>query len=193
MIMKKINKNKKKILDIINPVDNDFFKKLWEESWTYIRTVVDVMREPILILDKDFRVMAANEPFYQTFQVKARDTEDKIVYELGNGQWDIPALRKLLETILPKHTFFKGFEVDHDFPGIGHKVIILNARQIYSRFNKSHPSSESFPEIILLAMEDVTEVMAVAEKLSSHVTVFEAEIEERTRKIELYIESLKKV
>ena len=191
--MKKINKNKKKILDIINPVDNDFFKKLWEESWTYIRTVVDVMREPILILDKDFRVMAANEPFYQTFQVKARDTEDKIVYELGNGQWDIPALRKLLETILPKHTFFKGFEVDHDFPGIGHKVIILNARQIYSRFNKSHPSSESFPEIILLAMEDVTEVMAVAEKLSSHVTVFEAEIEERTRKIELYIESLKKV
>jgi nitrogen-specific signal transduction histidine kinase len=182
MFMKKIN----------NEIANDFIEKLWEESWTYIKTVVDVMREPILILDKDFRVMAANEPFYQTFQVKAKDTENKIVYKLGNGQWNIPALRKLLETILPKHTFFKGFEVDHDFPGVGRKVIILNARQIHSKFNKVNSSPRNFPEIILLAMEDVTEVMAVAEKLSKHVTIFGAEMEDRTSKIELFIESLKK-
>ena len=154
-------------------VGGDFFTKVWEESWTYIRTVVDVMREPILILDKDFKVMAANEPFYQTFQVTAKETENKVVYDLGNGQWDIPALRKLLETILPKHTFFKGFEVDHEFPGIGRKVIMLNARQIHSRFEKeNHPSAKSIPQIILLAMEDMTEMMAVAERLSSHVTVF---------------------
>ncbi len=178
--------------NISGVIGNDFFEKLWEESWTYIRTVVDVMREPILILDKNFKVMAANEPFYQTFQVKASDTENKIVYKLGNGQWNIPALKKLLETILPEHTFFRGFEVDHNFPGIGRKVIILNARQIQSRLNIDNPDSKLFPEIILLAMEDVTEVMAVAERLSNHVTVFEAKMEERTRIIEQYIEGLKK-
>lgn len=86
----------------------DFFERLWEESWTYIKTVVDVVREPVLILDKDFKVMAANEPFYRTFQVEPSDTMGKIVYELGNGQWNIPALRKLIENILPKHTFLRG-------------------------------------------------------------------------------------
>lgn len=187
---KKVGRSKSRGREIIG---SDFFDRLWKESWTYIRTVVDVMREPILILDKNFQVMAANEPFYQTFQVTAKDTEKKSIYKLGNGQWDIPALRKLLEDILPKQTFFKGFEVDHNFPGIGRKVIILNARQIHPRFNgDNHPSSKAFPEIILLAMEDITEVMAVAERLSSHVTVFEAEIGERTRKIELFIESMKK-
>ena len=170
----------------------DFFEKLWGENWIYIRTVVDVMREPILILDKDFRVVAANESFYHTFQVKAKDTEKKVVYKLGDGQWDIPALRKLLKTILPKHTFFKGFEVTRDFPGIGRRVIMLNARQIYPRFAKDVEVTEKSPEIILLAMEDITEVIAVAGRLSSHVTVFETEIGERTRKIELFIESLKK-
>jgi two-component system CheB/CheR fusion protein len=70
--------------------------RLWEKSWTYIKTVVDVVREPVLILDKDLRVMAANESFYRIFQVEAKDTEGHVVYGLGNGQWDIPALRKLL-------------------------------------------------------------------------------------------------
>src|SRR5580698_6305371 len=103
--------NKKPIGEGIPPVGADFFERLWEESWTYIRTVVDVVREPILILDKDLRVMAANESFYRMFQVESKDTEKRIIYELGNGQWNIPALRKLLEDILPKNTFFKGFEV----------------------------------------------------------------------------------
>ncbi len=96
-----------------------------EDSWTYIKTVVDIVREPILFLDKNLCVMAANEPFYQMFQVEPRDTEGEVVYELGNGQWDIPTLRKLLEDILPQHTFFKGFEVAHKFPTIGRKVMIL--------------------------------------------------------------------
>src|SRR3990167_7761061 len=129
---------------------NDFLERLWEESWTYIKTVVDIVREPILILDKDLRVMAANESFYRMFQVEASDTEKRIVYELGKGQWDIPALRKLLEDILPKNTFFKGFEVSHDFPVIGRKVMILNARKIH---RKEEGNSKIFPPIILLAME----------------------------------------
>jgi len=137
----------------------------WEESWTYIKTVVDVVREPVLILDKDFRVLAANEHFYYTFQAEPKDTENKIVYELGNGQWNIPALKKLLEDILPKNTFFKGFEVTHEFPSIGRKIMILNARQI-------HFTEGVTPRhIILLAIEDVTEMMVVADTLADHAAL----------------------
>lgn len=183
--MKTAKKHIGKDLKSIGP---DFFEHVWKESWTYIRTVVDVVREPILILDKDLRVMAANEPFYRTFQVEPKNTEGKVVYELGNGQWDIPALRKLLEDILPKHTFFKGFEVTHKFPSIGQKTVILNARQIHFK----EPSAKPFPPIMLLAMEDVTEMMGVAEKLARHTNEFEIKMAERTEKLEIHIEALKK-
>lgn len=108
------------------------------------------------------------------------------VYELGNGQWDIPALRKLLENILPMHSFFKGFEVAHDFPAIGNKVMILNARQIHF---SDDATSKRFPPIILLAMEDITDMMGVAETLAGHAKHFEAELNERTQKLELQIKS----
>ncbi len=180
---------KKGVGQIIKPVGADFIGHLWQESWTYIKTVVDIVREPVLILDKDLRVMAANESFYRTFQVELKDTEKKIVYELGNGQWNIPALRKLLEDILPQNTFFKGFEVVHEFPFIGRKVMILNARQIHS---KENAASEPFPAIILLAMEDVTEMMVVAETLASHANQLEAKLAERTQKLEMHIGKLEK-
>ena len=171
-----------------SPIGADFFDLLWDESWTYIKTVVDVVREPILILDKDLRVMAANESFYRAFQVEAKDTEGTVVYELGNGQWNIPALRKLLEDILPKNTFFKGFEVSHEFPFIGRKVMILNARQIH----KENTASVLFPPIILLAMEDITDMMAVAETLAEHAKQFEAKLTERTEKLGDHIEKLER-
>jgi nitrogen-specific signal transduction histidine kinase len=181
--------SKKDTEQSINPLGADFFERLREESWTYIKTVVDVVREPVLILDKDLRVMAANESFYRTFQVESKDTEKRIVYELGNGQWNIPSLQKLLEDILPKNTFFKGFEVAHDFPSIGRKVMILNARQIHFR---KDGAPELFPPIILLAMEDVTEMMVVAEALSSHANQIEAKFAERTQKLEVHIGKLEK-
>ena len=165
-----------------------FFEHSWEESWTYIKTVVDVVREPVLILDKDFRVLTANSPFYQVFQVEPIDTENKIVYQLGNGQWDIPDLKKLLEDILPKNTFFKGFEVAHDFPSIGHKVMILNARQIH--FKKSDTTAKLFPSIILLAIEDITEMMLIAETLASHTFKLETRLTSQTTKLEQYIKKL---
>jgi len=173
----------------LNPVGADFFERLWEESWIYIKTVVDVVREPVLILDKDLRVMAANESFYRTFQVEPKDTEHKIVYELGNGQWNIPALKKLLEDILPKNTFFKGFEVAHEFPAIGRKVMILNARQIHL---DEGTAPSHLPPIIMLAIEDVTEMMAVADTLASHTNQLEAKLTERTQKLETHIERLEK-
>ena len=173
---------------VLESVGADFFDRLWIESWTYIKTVVDVVREPVLILDKNFRVMAANDPFYRVFKVEAKDTEKKIVYELGNGQWNIPVLRKLLEDILPKHTFFKGFEVAHQFPLIGHKVMILNARQIH--FTEGSTPTP-FPPIILLAMEDITEMMSIADTLVNHTNKFEIKMANKTEKLDLKIKELK--
>ena len=170
-------------------VDEHFLEHYWEHSWTYIKTVVDVVREPVLILDKSLRVMAANESFYNTFQVEPKDTEKQVVYELGNGQWNIPALRKLLEDILPKNSFFKGFEVTHLFPNIGRKVIILNARQIHST---KEGVAELFPPIILLAMEDVTDMMTVAETLASHARGVQNAFGERTSKLEAKLNKLEK-
>jgi len=168
----------------LKPIGGDFVEKLWAESWTYIKTVVDIVREPVLVLDKNLCVMAANEPFYRMFQVEAKDTEGTEVYKLGNGQWNIPSLRKLLEDILPQHTFFKGFEVAHEFPTIGRKVMILNARQIYP---KEDMAVKVFPPIILLAIEDVTEMMVVAETLASHSNRLEAKLTEKSQKLETQI------
>jgi PAS domain-containing protein len=145
-----------------------------------------VVREPILILDKNLCVMAANEAFYTMFQVESRETEGIVIYELGNGQWDIPALRTLLEDILPHNTFFKGFEVAHTFPTIGRKVMILNARQIHKAGEPSH----SFPPIIMLAMEDITEMINVAETLARHTNQFEVKMAEKTLRLETDIKKL---
>lgn len=179
-LIKKINKTSEH--------GSEFAERLWAESWTYIRTIVDTVREPFLILDKDLCVMAANESFYSTFQVEEKDTENKLVYKLGNGQWDIPSLRNLLEDILPKNTFFKGFEVTHDFPHIGRKVIILNARRIY----RESSNLSIFPPIILLAMEDVTDMMDVAEMLARHTTEFEKKMSKNTEDLTLQVRELEK-
>ena len=136
-----------------------------KECWNYIKTVVDIVREPVLVLDKELNVLTANEPFYRMFQVEPKDTEGTLVYKLGNGQWDIPSLRKLLENILPQNTFFKDFTVVHEFTFIGNKSIILNARQIRSNSNQQ----ALLPPIIFLAIEDVTPMMAIAETLALHV------------------------
>jgi len=171
---------------VLKSVGADFIERYWKESWTYIKTVVDVLREPVLILDKDLRVMAANESFYRTFQVEPKDTEKKIVYELGDGQWNIPALRKLLEGILPKNTFFKGFEISHEFPAIGRKVMILNSRRIHFE------GDAAFQPIIMLAIEDVTDMMVVAETLASHTSQLDTKLMARTHELEAHIGKLEK-
>lgn len=168
---------------------DDLFGELWNESWVYIKTVVDVVREPMLILDGRFCVMAANEPFYRMFQVEKNDTEGKVVYTLGNGQWDIPALRELLEEILPHNTFFNGFEVTHIFPAIGRKVMLLNARQMYY---KEDATTKKFPPIILLAIEDVTGIMDIAESLAGRVKEFDSAYSNRTGKLEVQVARLER-
>lgn len=158
--------------------------RLWKVAWTYIRTVIDTAREPFLMLDADLRVLSGNKMFYRYFHVTKRSTENTLVYRLGDGQWDIPALRKLLEKILPKNTFFTDYEVDHDFPGIGRKVLLLNARRIYSADGKQ--------PIILLAMEDITKQKDLEEKLRTFAKTLNIAVTHRTKELEQRIRLLER-
>src|SRR3990170_6592120 len=103
---------------------------LVEDIQDYALNIVDTVREPLLILDTTLRVRSANRAFYQTFQVSPEETVDRLIYELGNGQWDIPDLRRLLEDIVPKSSVFDDFELEHTFPVIGRRVMLLNARRL---------------------------------------------------------------
>ena len=88
------------------------------------------MREPLIALDQDLRVVKVSRSFYDFFKVKPEETVGQLIYDLGNKQWDIPKLRELLETILPQKASFDDYEVEHDFATIGRRVMLLNARQI---------------------------------------------------------------
>jgi PAS domain S-box-containing protein len=125
-------------------------KKTATKSQEYAESIIDTVREPLIVLDQDLRVVTASRSFYEFFKVKPDETEGQLIYNLGNDQWDIPKLRELLETILPQKTTFDNYEVEHDFATIGKRVMLLNARQIKRALGKEH--------IILLAIEDITEL-----------------------------------
>lgn len=163
-----------------------FDLSLWNESWTYIKTVVDIVREPILILDKNFKIISVNQCYLETFKVTTDEIEEKNLYELGDGQWNNAELKKLLTDILPKHTFFKGFEVSQEFPNIGKKIMILNGRQIHVKDSKA-----GVGDIILLAMEDVTDMMQVAEMLARHANNIKAKMKVHVGKVESELDNLK--
>ncbi len=101
-----------------------------DDRRTLAHAIVDTIREPLLVLDKDLRVVAISRSFYQTFRVSRQDVQGRPVYALGDGQWDIPELRVLLEEILPRHTVMEAYEVEHDFAGIGRRTMLLNARAV---------------------------------------------------------------
>ena len=120
-----------------------------DEAREYAESIINTVREPLIVLDQDLRVVTASRSFYEFFKVKPEETEGQLIYNLGNDQWDIPKLRELLETILPQKTTFDNYEVEHDFATIGKRVMLLNARQIQRALGKER--------IILLAIEDITE------------------------------------
>ena len=131
-------------------------RPLVEDIQNYAQNIVDTVREPLLILDATLRVRSANRAFYQTFHVSPEETEGRLIYELGNGQWDIPDLRTLLEDIVPKSSVFDDFELEHTFPVIGRRVMLLNARKLQAGHHG---------ELLVLAMEDVTERKRAEEAL----------------------------
>ena len=111
--------------------------------------ILGSVREPLVLLDSTLKIVKANHSFYRTFNVNPEQTEGMLIYDLGNGQWNIPKLKELLEDILPQNSTFNDFEVEHDFKTIGRKIMHLNARRIYGEENQTR--------LILLAIEDVTE------------------------------------
>lgn len=123
--------------------------ELMKARTEYAESIINTVREPMLVLSSDLSIVSTNPSFYRTFLASPEETEGKLLYNVGNGQWDIPALRKLLENVLPQNTRIEDFLVEHDFPGIGHRRMILNARKI------AHDDPKK--QLILLAMEDVTE------------------------------------
>ncbi len=98
----------------------------------FAEAIVETVREPLVILNQNLQVMKANRTFYETFQASREETEERLIYDLGNGQWNIPKLRELLENILPAHSTFRDFEVTHEFEHVGRKVMLLNASEIFN-------------------------------------------------------------
>jgi PAS domain S-box-containing protein len=115
----------------------------------YAEGVIHTARDPLVVLRADLRLNTANEAFYKTFKTTPAEAEGRLIFDLSGGAWRIPKLRLLLEDILPRNSFFNDFEVDHDFPQIGRRLMLLNARQL-----KANDNGQG---MILLSIEDVTE------------------------------------
>jgi two-component system CheB/CheR fusion protein len=149
---------------VVSFQDIDALKKTLEVTRHYAEAVVENAREAILILNGDLRVTAANRSFYRAFQVSPEETRDRRIYELGSGQWDIPQLRKLLTNILSTNSRIDDYEVQHDFPHLGQRTMMLNARCL---------ETQKGQQLILLSIEDVTERRSDVEALRRQSALLE--------------------
>jgi len=150
-------RNSKDLKAILNQSTSKTELKQEDIENSFYENIVDTVHEPLLILDKDLRVVKASKSFLNFFKVSSDETIGKLIYDLGNKQWNIPKLRELLETILPEKTVFDNFEVEHNFSKIGRRIMLLNARKIETAFGKE--------KIILLAIEDITSRKKAEESL----------------------------
>jgi two-component sensor histidine kinase len=120
-----------------------------QSACAFAEAIVNTVREPLIVLDQNLRVISASRSFYRTFKVSPEATEGALLYELGDGQWDIPKLRELLEKILPERGTIEDYEVEHEFPGLGLRTMCLNARKVI--FEADLRTN------ILIGIEDITE------------------------------------
>jgi two-component system CheB/CheR fusion protein len=122
---------------------------LTKDALSYTQSIIDTIREPLLVLSEELKVISASRAFYRTFRVTKKSTEGKFIYDLGNHQWDIPQLRRMLTEVLLKDRVFEGFRIEHSFPGIGARVMLLNARRVFDGIRATRS--------ILLTLEDITD------------------------------------
>ena len=156
--------------------------ELLNESYEYSEAIIATIPVPLVILDKELRVISANRVFYRTFGVNEEQTEGTLLYDLGNKQWNIPALRQFLEDILPKNTQFQDYEVTHNFPVIGEKIMMLNASRVVQKRHRE--------QLILLAITDVTEQTIAHKRIEKSENKYrelsvslEQKVKERTEEI----------
>jgi two-component system CheB/CheR fusion protein len=143
---------------VLLAIDIDQVKRSEEEAKTQRETAEAILHAtpvPLLVLRSDLRVNLANEAFYKLFKTEPGETEGRLVYQLGNGQWNIPQFRNFLEEIVPRKSFIKDFEVTHDFPAIGRRTLFLNARRLDSQPGVAHR--------ILISMDDYTDRLQTQE------------------------------
>src|SRR5664280_2376427 len=126
----------------------------------FAESIINTVREPLIAMDQDLRVVSASRSFYEVFKVTPKETVGQLIYDLGNKQLNIPKLRELLETILPEKATFDNYEVEHEFSTIGSRIMLLNARQIKRVWGKDR--------IILLAIEDITERKKLEQKINQY-------------------------
>ena len=161
-------------------------EKSLTQSREYDESIINTVREPLIVLDQDLRVVSVSRSFYGVFKVKPEETVGQLIYDLGNKQWDIPKLRELLETILPEKTSFDNYEVEHNFATIGRRVMLLNARQIERAMGKER--------IILLAIEDITErkeIEAGLEKTRKELAIIKKTADEASEFAESVINTVR--
>lgn len=197
--MKNVNKAKDELIKVIEEVEalrqyaaevekmgGDYRKTepIVQEFCEYAESIVETVHEPLVVLDANLRVISANRSFYQTFKVTAEETERQLIYKLGNHQWDIPKLRELLEDILPKNATFDDFEVECHFPNIGRRIMLLNACRLYREADNT--------QMILLAIEDITERRQAKEELRRYREHLEELVKERTAEIRTANEQLQR-
>jgi PAS domain S-box-containing protein len=130
------------------------------EAWHFAESITNTVQEALLVLDQDLRIVSANQTFYRTFQVAPEETVGRLIYELGNRQWDLPELRRLLEDILPHSSSFENYEVERDFEHLGRRTMLLNARRIYRQSQET--------QMILLAIMDITLRKEQERKIHEH-------------------------
>src|SRR5712692_5655182 len=135
------------------------------------RAIIDTVRDPILVLDQDQRIVAASRSFYQTFHLPDQDVRGHLIYEIDGGRWNIPELRSLLETIAKDHATIENYEVDREFPGVGRRIMLLNARKVF--YEKGTHTT------VLLAFEDITSRRVV-----------ERQVEELMREKDMLLEEM---
>ncbi|RFZ86116.1 PAS domain S-box protein [Mucilaginibacter terrenus] len=159
--------------------------RLLKESEEYLASIVQTVRESLIVLDVDYNVISVNQHFLRTFKVSSEETEGKNMYQLGNGQWNIPRLKELLEKILPTNNPVIEFEVEHDFPHIGKKIMLLNAHRI--------ELEGQFKDRILIAIEDITERRSIERRKDDFLSIASHELKTPLTTIKGYVSMLERL
>lgn len=159
--------------------------RMLRESQEYLKSIVETIRESLLVMDKDYKILSANNHFLNTFKVSINETKGKILYDLGNGQWNIPELRKMMEEILPTNNPVLDFEVEHEFPHIGKKLMLLNAHRI--------ELEGQYKDWILLAIEDITDRRAIQQRKDDFLSIASHELKTPLTTIVGYMQMMERL
>lgn len=150
----------------------------------YSEAIVDTVRLPLIVLNKNLQVLTANRAFYDTFKLSPKETENQSIYQLNNGAWNIPKLKVLLEKILPKNTHFENYEVDINLPSTGYRTMLLNARRTYRQVNNT--------EAVLLAFEDITDRKQLEKQKDDFIGIVSHELKTPLASIKAFAHLLEK-